>query len=199
MSKIANLAVIIEKEIQNLQNELLEVKVSLTDALERVDALLLQLTRSIREAEREPICADDEPAPEPELPPVEAPVEVAPLPEPEPEPIPAVDTLNDDEITDAVEETDEEEEDDEPTSVQHRSASAIVFTLNDRFRFRRELFGNSEGEMAETVNLLSAMASMSEVEDYLFNDLEWDADNQEVQDFLAIVARKFTDRPPLLG
>jgi hypothetical protein len=183
--KIANFAVIMDNKIQNFQNELLEIKVSLSDALERVDALLLSISHYAQHAECEP-APMKEPTPEPIAKPTPQPV-IEPIAAPEPEP--------DAEEQDAEEETDDEE----PTSVQHRSATSIVFTLNDRFRFRRELFGNSEAEMADTVNLLSAMSSMSEVEDYLLNDLEWDADNQEVQDFIAIVARKFTDRPPLLG
>jgi hypothetical protein len=189
--KIANFAVIMEKEIQNIQNELLEIKVSLTDALERIDALLLATARCAQRAEREPVVVD-EPNPEPIAAPVCAPI--APSEADESEPAVAEPDVDDD-----VEEEIDEVDEDEPTSVPHHGAASIVFTLNDRFRFRRELFGNSEAEMADTVNLLSAMSSMSEVEDYLLNDLEWDADNQEVQDFMAIVARKFTDRPPLLG
>ncbi|MCM1518404.1 MAG: hypothetical protein NC117_07170 [Pseudoflavonifractor sp.] len=65
------------------------------------------------------------------------------------------------------------------------------FTINDKFRFRRELFGNSETEFADTLNLVSAMGSLSEAEDYFYGDLEWDADNEEVKDFMDVISRYF--------
>lgn len=66
-----------------------------------------------------------------------------------------------------------------------------AFSINDRYRFRRELFGNNEADMTDAINLVSAMASMSEAEDYFYNDMEWDSDNEEVKDFMEIVARYF--------
>lgn len=70
-----------------------------------------------------------------------------------------------------------------------------AFTLNDRYRFRRELFGNSDAEMVDTLELLAAMNSPEEVEEYLFVDLGWDSSNPDVAEFLAIVRRRFLDRP----
>ncbi|MBQ8773862.1 MAG: hypothetical protein IJZ17_05255 [Muribaculaceae bacterium] len=66
-----------------------------------------------------------------------------------------------------------------------------AFSINDRYRFRRELFGNNEADMTDAINLVSAMTSMSEAEDYFYNDMEWDSDNEEVKDFMEIVARYF--------
>ncbi|WP_302062650.1 hypothetical protein, partial [uncultured Muribaculum sp.] len=66
-----------------------------------------------------------------------------------------------------------------------------AFSLNDMFRFRRELFGNSATEMTDTLNLVEAMSSLSEANDYFYNDLEWDASNPEVQDFMDIIAKHF--------
>lgn len=66
-----------------------------------------------------------------------------------------------------------------------------AFTLNDRFRFRRELFRNSDGEFMETIEVLGAMSSMEEAEDYFFNDLCWDSENPVVKEFMAIVAKHF--------
>lgn len=62
-----------------------------------------------------------------------------------------------------------------------------VFCLNDRFRFCRELFGNSENEFNSTLNLIAAMHNYAEAEDYFLNELGWDADNAEVSDFLEII------------
>lgn len=69
-----------------------------------------------------------------------------------------------------------------------------LFTVNDLYRFRRELFGNSDSDMADTINLLSAMNSMAEVEDYVYDDLGWSHDNDEVVDFMTIVGRAFGRR-----
>lgn len=68
------------------------------------------------------------------------------------------------------------------------------FTINDKFRFRRELFGNSDTDFADTLNLLSAMTSYAEVQDYLLNDLEWDINNDEVAEFLTIIETYFKSR-----
>lgn len=66
-----------------------------------------------------------------------------------------------------------------------------AFTLNDRFRFRRELFENSDVQMTNTLNMIEAMQSFSEAEDYFYNDLEWDKDSTEVQEFMEIIKKHF--------
>lgn len=65
------------------------------------------------------------------------------------------------------------------------------FTINDKFRFRRELFGNSDTEMTDTLNLISAMSNIGEVEEYFYHDMEWEKDNEEVLDFMSIIANYF--------
>lgn len=66
-----------------------------------------------------------------------------------------------------------------------------AFSINDKFRFRRELFGNSDSDMTDAINLVSAMSSLCEAEEYFYHDLEWDAENEEVQEFMAIIANHF--------
>ena len=66
-----------------------------------------------------------------------------------------------------------------------------AFSLNDRFRYRRELFSNSEIEMRNTLNLVEAMHSFSEAEDYFYGDLEWDKESPEVADFMTIIKNHF--------
>lgn len=68
------------------------------------------------------------------------------------------------------------------------------FTINDRFRFKRELFGNNDNDFADALNLVSAMNSLSEAEDYFYEDLGWDASNEEVKEFIAIVSRHFNNK-----
>lgn len=63
-----------------------------------------------------------------------------------------------------------------------------AFTLNDRFRFRRELFGGDDADFSDTIKLLAEMDSYSEACDYLYNDMMWDKDDPNVADFMDIVA-----------
>ncbi|MBQ7042337.1 MAG: hypothetical protein IJN66_06480 [Muribaculaceae bacterium] len=68
-----------------------------------------------------------------------------------------------------------------------------AFTINDKYRFRRELFGNSDTEFIDMINLVSAMTSLTEAEEYFYGDLEWDQENEEVRDFMNIIALYFAD------
>lgn len=63
-----------------------------------------------------------------------------------------------------------------------------AFTLNDRFRFTRELFGGNEADFTDTLRLLADMDTYAEAEDYLFNDMMWDAGAPGVSDFMAVLA-----------
>lgn len=66
-----------------------------------------------------------------------------------------------------------------------------VFSINDRFRFRRELFSNSDSDFNDALDMLASMDCYEEAEDYFYNNLEWDMDNPEVCAFMEIVARYF--------
>ena len=71
-----------------------------------------------------------------------------------------------------------------------------AFSLNDRYRYRRELFGNSDSVMNETLNLIEAMHSFDEAEDYFYNDLQWEHDSPEVADFMVIIKNHFWNKRP---
>lgn len=62
-----------------------------------------------------------------------------------------------------------------------------AFCLNDRFRFRRELFSNSDSEFSEALGRVACMDSYDEAEDYFIGSLGWDPENPEVVDFLEII------------
>ena len=66
-----------------------------------------------------------------------------------------------------------------------------AFSLNDHFRFRRELFGNNEADFDEAINMVENMNTYSEATDYFFNYLGWDEEVPEVKDFLHIVRHHF--------
>lgn len=152
-------------------------------------------------AEPEAPCSDieQEPSTEPE-----------PIAEPMPETTVEIETVEP-ELEEMQEEPEEEEivmpqddttdtDDEEPIRLDEKLARENsrnlrkAFSLNDMFRFRRELFGNSATEMTDTLNLVEAMSSLSEANDYFYNDLEWDASNPEVQDFMDIIAKHFSGR-----
>ncbi len=63
-----------------------------------------------------------------------------------------------------------------------------AFTLNDRFRFCRELFGGDDADFTETLKLIADMDSYDEACDYLYNDMMWDRTDPNVEAFMAIVA-----------
>lgn len=66
-----------------------------------------------------------------------------------------------------------------------------AFSLNDTFRFRRELFGNSAAEMTDALHMVGAMHSFDEAEDYFYGDLGWDRESDDVKEFMAIIKNHF--------
>lgn len=67
----------------------------------------------------------------------------------------------------------------------------LVFTLNDRFRFKRELFGNSDADFNNTLSYIASFDSYPEAEDYFLSDLQWNPKREEVKDFLEILKKYF--------
>lgn len=74
---------------------------------------------------------------------------------------------------------------------QPRRHVSSVFNLNDKFRFRRELFGNSDALYVECLDTLSAMTSLDEAVDYLYGDLRWDSTNDDVKAFTDLLANYY--------
>lgn len=65
-----------------------------------------------------------------------------------------------------------------------------IFTLNDRFRFRRELFNGKDEDLKSALNDISRMTSPDEIKEYLEDDLCLDMENPEVQAFYEVVVSK---------
>ena len=165
------------------------------------------------------VVVDDEPevvvevVPEPE--PAEQP-EAEPQPEPEPEPESIEEETTAQEAADAESEPEIAADaepvtaddfttvDDEPVRLDEALQRNMVkdlhhaFSLNDRFRYRRELFGNSDQVMEETLNHIESMATFDEAENYFYNDLEWEYDSPEVADFMVIIKNYFWNKRPQL-
>ena len=66
-----------------------------------------------------------------------------------------------------------------------------AFSLNDRFRFMRELFGGDAARMDETMQQISEAASLQEALDRLTSDLRLDESNETVADFVELLKRYF--------
>lgn len=73
-------------------------------------------------------------------------------------------------------------------------ALTFSFPLNDRYRFRRELFNNNAEEMAEALAVIGSMSSAEEATDFMINDLCFDPENQDVADFITQVSTSFNNR-----
>lgn len=67
----------------------------------------------------------------------------------------------------------------------------IVFTLNDRYRFKRALFDNDEAEFNNTLAIVASMENYDEAESYFIDELQWDEDKDEVKEFMSILKKYF--------
>lgn len=68
--------------------------------------------------------------------------------------------------------------------LEQTSIGQLPFSINDKFRFRRELFANDNDRYTQALDIIATMTSFDEVRDYLCNDLELEEDLPEVQAFL---------------
>ncbi len=64
-------------------------------------------------------------------------------------------------------------------------------SLGDRFRFQRELFDNNGEQMMQAFHDLNATTSLEEAMRYIEKHFRWDAENESVKDFMALLNRKF--------
>lgn len=113
--------------------------------------------------------------------------------EPEPEIVPEIEAEPEPEIIKNVDETAPEAIITLDEAFIRNKAKDLksAFSLNDTFRFRRELFGNSAADMNDAIDLVNAMNSYEEAEDYFINDLGWDAESDEVGEFMEIIRNHF--------
>lgn len=115
--------------------------------------------------------------------------------------MPEQEVIENQHIIESEAETEQPEDDDKeqisepiassPETIMANKFAPISFTLNDKFRFRRELFGNSDIDFADALNVVDAMNSLDELEDYFYNDLCWDPNDENVIDFISIVGARF--------
>ncbi|MDD4516272.1 hypothetical protein [Massilibacteroides sp.] len=65
------------------------------------------------------------------------------------------------------------------------------FSLNDRFFFKKELFGGSDEKMTKAINDLNELHSLKDSLDYIKVELGWDFENKIVADFIARLEKRF--------
>ena len=106
------------------------------------------------------------------------------LPEPEEMPVPPVPT-------------EFPEIDEEPLRVDQKLQRSLskdirkAFSVNDRFRFQRELFAGSASAMNTAIEHIEMMNSYGNAELYFYSQLNWDRENEVVKDFMTIVRNHF--------
>lgn len=67
-----------------------------------------------------------------------------------------------------------------------------AFSLNDRFRFRRELFGGDEEKMNRTIRDLNELTTYEDSIGYLHTQLQWNVDDAAVADFILLLEKRFS-------
>lgn len=66
-----------------------------------------------------------------------------------------------------------------------------AFSLNDRFRFRRELFGGDEGRMNKAIADLNELHSYEDSITYLHRELKWNPEDPAIEDFIKLLEKRF--------
>ena len=141
---------------------------------------------------------DDEPVPEPDpaLVPEAEDETVVPddfmdsgaLPEPEDEmPLPPLPT----DFPEVIEEPSTPMRVDEKLQRNLTKDIRKAFSVNDRFRYQRELFAGSASAMNTAIEHIEMMSSYGNAELYFYSQLHWDREDEVVQDFMNIVRNHF--------
>lgn len=69
-----------------------------------------------------------------------------------------------------------------------------AFTLNDNYKFRRQLFSNSQENYNDALSTIESKRSLYEAEEYLYGDLKWDKEDPDVKDFMVIISAYFLNK-----
>jgi len=74
-----------------------------------------------------------------------------------------------------------------------RAPLRTMFTINDLFKFKRELFGNSDSDMNEVFDMIASFSSYDEASEYFYGYLCWPKDNEQVAEFMEIIEKYFAN------
>lgn len=66
-----------------------------------------------------------------------------------------------------------------------------AFSLNDRFRFRRDLFGGDESRMNQAISELNDIQTYEDSITYLHQVLKWNIEDEAIADFIQLLEKRF--------
>lgn len=81
-----------------------------------------------------------------------------------------------------------------PEPLEAARVHAPSFSLNDRFLFIRELFGNDSALFDKAMRTLPGFDSYEEAEVYFYDELGLESDNRQVIRFMAVISNYFRSR-----
>lgn len=98
-------------------------------------------------------------------------------------------SLEDDNTESSTSETDDTPRSTEDTSKSTEKKTGVRnlkagFSLNDRFLYARELFDNNMKTFDSTLKSLEGVDDFGVIEDYFYNELDWDRENPTVKEFM---------------
>lgn len=82
------------------------------------------------------------------------------------------------------------EEEPEPVVIKspfNQDKTGIRFSINDRIRFSRELFGGNTALFDSTIRFIEDLPDWMDVEDYFYTEQEWDPSRREVAEFTELL------------
>lgn len=166
-------------EIKNRVYEAEGLLELLTNRPEITDSILPLVAKRLDEAQsmlkQLPAEPTPEPTPEPE-PTLEPEPDPDPVYESEPEPDPEPESVP------------EPEPDPDPVSLScHARFNPPAFCLNDRFRFRRSIFGGSDAEFNAAMRHIATLPDYQDALRYLGEEMGVDLEDEDVVDFLEIL------------
>lgn len=111
----------------------------------------------------------------------------------------AKETATENETAPAMETGLKEETDDKKGAVKESITTAAggadtakpAFCLNDRFRFKRAIFGGDADAFNDAMDRLTTFDSFEEAEEYFYGNLDLDPEDEDVTDFMTIIRNYF--------
>lgn len=93
------------------------------------------------------------------------------------------------EMSDLSHQSDSSENSDRSDKIEYQTVPDLrkAFTINDRFRFRRELFGGDDKVFVAAIERMSQCKDYNEIEAFI-STLGWDSTNEDVVAFKEIVS-----------
>ncbi len=72
-----------------------------------------------------------------------------------------------------------------------KKAVKPAFCLNDRFRFRRSIFGGSDADFNAAMDYIATLDSYEEAEEMFYGDMDLNPESPDVIDFMNIIKEYF--------